>query len=275
MRMAAEIACTKINLALHVRKRRDDGYHEIETLFAFAVHGDLLSVEPAEGVSLAITGPFANGLSDGPDNLVLRAANLLAARNGITTGAAFTLEKNLPVAAGVGGGSADAAAALRLAERLWNLDPATSSVMDIAAELGADVPACLYSQQSFGTGKGEILELFEGDSLSGIPLLLVNPMVACPTGPVFQAWDGVDLGPLDPKQWMDGRNDLETPAISICPEIADVLALLRDTQPQLARMSGSGATCFALYETGTARDAAQTQINSARPHWWTMASRIR
>ncbi|MBK8374356.1 MAG: 4-(cytidine 5'-diphospho)-2-C-methyl-D-erythritol kinase [Sphingomonadales bacterium] len=270
-----ETAYAKINLALHVRKRRDDGYHEIETLFAFAEDGDRLSVEAADALSLTIAGRFADGLSAGSDNLIIRAAAILAERNGISAGARFHLEKRLPVAAGIGGGSADAAAALRLATRLWNIDLDSTRPSDVAAELGADVPACIISQTCFGTGVGDQLHRIDGNELAGLPLLLVNPLIACPTGPVFQAWNGFDLGPLDPESWVAGRNDLELPAITLHPEIADVLACLREMQPRIARMSGSGATCFAIFESSSRRDAALRQISTACPDWWTMASSIR
>jgi 4-diphosphocytidyl-2-C-methyl-D-erythritol kinase len=271
----SDIAYAKINLALHVRRRRDDGYHELETLFAFAEDGDRLSVEPADELSLSIAGRFAEGLSAGSDNLIIRAASVLAQRNGISAGARFQLDKRLPIAAGIGGGSADAAAALRLAARLWNIGLDGARPSDVAADLGADVPACIAAQSCFGTGVGDQLQPIDGSELSGLPVLLVNPLIACLTGPVFKAWNGIDLGPLNPEEWIAGRNDLELPAIKLHPEIADVLACLRGMQPRLARMSGSGATCFALFETSAERDAAQRQISTSCPDWWTMASSIR
>lgn len=275
MTMLVETAYAKINLALHVRARRADGYHEIETVFAFAEDGDRLTVEPSDDLSLKITGQFCQGLSDGPDNLVIRAAKMLAERHGITSGAAFTLEKRLPVAAGVGGGSADAAAALRLAARLWNIDLDAVRPSDVTSELGADVPACIASQTAFGSGVGDRLQPIEGNDLSGLPVFLVNPMFSCSTGPVFQNWDGLDRGALDPAKWMEGRNDLEAPAIRLHPEIAKVLDELSGAKPRLSRMSGSGATCFALFETNFQRDTAQKAIGSACPGWWTMASSLR
>jgi len=268
-----DTAYAKLNLALHVRARRADGYHELETLFAFLNDGDRLSIAPADTLTLTITGPFAGELLAGADNLVLRAARLLAARNGVTAGAAFTLSKNLPVAAGLGGGSADAAAALRLAARLWDVGRPEAA---LAAELGADVPACLLSRTCLGTGVGDDLAPVAGAArLAGLPLLLVNPRLACPTAPVFQAWDGVDRGPLDVAQWQAAHNDLEVPAIALVPQIADVLAALRQTSPALARMSGSGATCFAVYTSAPARDAAATALARAQPQWWQMAGALR
>ncbi len=270
--LPSETARAKLNLALHVRRRREDGYHELETLFAFVDAGDVLTARPAECFSLAITGPFAADLSAGPDNLVLRAARLLAERNGVTTSIAFVLDKRLPIASGIGGGSADAAAALRLAERLWGdlgVRPA-----EIAAELGADVPACVASRTCFGCGVGEKLEPVEGLGLAGMPVLLVNPRVACPTGPVFRAWDGLDRGALDPAQWREGRNDLEPPARARVPEIGAALDALAATGADLVRMSGSGATCFALFGSVALRDEAAARMADEQPDWWQLAGAL-
>ncbi len=270
-----ETAYAKINLALHVRARRDDGYHELETLFAFVDEGDRLTVAPADTLSLTITGPFADGLSDGADNLVLRAATMLAQRNGVTAGAAFTLDKRLPIASGIGGGSADAAAALRLAARLWGLRPNDAQPSDVAPELGADVPACVASQTCLGTGVGEKLALIEAQGITGAAILLVNPRVACPTGPVFRSWDGIDRGPLDVSDWSVARNDLAAPAIALCPEIGEVLAVLAGLTPRLSRMSGSGATCFALFNTTAQRDRAAAKIARIHPGWWQISGALR
>ncbi len=278
-----ETAYAKINLALHVRRRRADGYHELETIFAFAEHGDELAIgEGAPG--LALTGPFADALAgeDPHDNLVMRAARGLAALPGVDAGPvpALRLDKRLPVAAGIGGGSADAAAALRLLCRRYGIGPNDPRVAALAADLGADVPACLLSVTTRGDGRGDELRPIEATGLAGMPLLLVNPRIALTTGPVFRGWDQVDRGPLaegDPlAAALAGRNDLEPPARALCPAIGDVVALLV-AQPGtvLARMSGSGATCFALFETPGARDAADRAIAAAHPDWWRMASRLR
>lgn len=272
--MLTETAYAKINLALHVRARRDDGYHELETLFAFVDAGDELTAEPADIVSLRLTGPFAAQLEADGDNLVLRAAHAVREAAGVAQGVAFTLDKRLPIASGIGGGSADAAAALRLLTRLWQLNPAAIGMFEVAASLGADVPACLGSQTMYGSGVGERLETVDLD-ITGQPVLLVNPLVPCPTGAVFKAWDGVDRGPLDPAQWMQARNDLEAPALQLVPEIGAVLERLQQTQPRLARMSGSGATCFALYGSEAERDAAAAVIRSEQPGWWTMVGKLR
>jgi 4-diphosphocytidyl-2-C-methyl-D-erythritol kinase len=272
MPASTEIAYAKINLALHVRRRRDDGYHELETLFAFADRGDVLTAEPAQGLEMEIIGPFSDILEADDHNLVIRAAMALWQHIDVRKGARLVLEKNLPIASGIGGGSADAAAALRLLARLWDID---LDLMPIAASLGADVPACLLSQTAFGSGVGDQLTLCPQSEVSGMPILLVNPGIACPTGPVFNLWNGVDRGPLDPARWIEGRNDLQGPAIRLVPEIGDVLQLLeRQNGTHLARMSGSGATCFALFETTAHRDAACATIAAEQPRWWTMAAAL-
>lgn len=272
-----EIAYAKINLALHVRRRDADGYHAIETLFAFAEDGDVLELIDQPG--LIVDGPFAPALGDGGDNLVMRAARGFAERFGHGAAAGFRLDKRLPVAAGIGGGSADAGAAIRLLCRIHGVDPADPAIATLAAALGADVPACLLSRPTRGVGRGELLVPIAGVP-AGTPLLLVNPRIALATGPVFAAWDQVDRGPLaqaDPLEVaLAGRNDLEPPAIALVPQIGDVLDLLA-AQPGaiLARMSGSGATCFALFADVAARDRASVAIAAARPAWWRMATRLR
>ena len=268
-----ETAYAKLNLALHVRAREVDGYHRIETLFAFCAHGDRLRVEAGEGLSLRIEGPFAAGLRAGEDNLVLRAARALSGHCGVSAGAALTLDKRLPVASGIGGGSADAAAALRLLCRWWDVDPGPGALHAIARNLGADVPACLASTAQRGTGRGDALTPAEAPS--GMPVLLVNPGVSVSTAEVFRRWDGLDRGPLG-DDYRAARNDLEPPALTLAPEIAAVLDALRaGPEPLLARMSGSGATCFALYGDEAARDAAAARIAAAHPAWWQLRTCLR
>jgi len=266
-----ETAYAKVNLALHVRRRMPDGYHRIETVFAFCEDGDVLGVAQGEGLSLQITGPFASGLSAGEDNLVLRAACALAEQAGIASHARLSLDKRLPVAAGLGGGSADAAAALRLLNRWWRIGADESALLAIAAGLGADVPACLISRTARGEGRGDALQPLPDGTLSGTPLLLVNPGVPLSTAAVFRAWDGVDRGPLG--DWRDGRNDLDAPARRLSPEIGDVLESLADAS--VARMSGSGATCFGLFASDAERDAAATAVSSDHPDWWVCQTRLR
>ncbi len=270
-----EPAPAKLNLALHVRRRRGDGYHDLDSIFAFTDFGDTLNVAASAALSLTIEGEFSGAAGAGDDNLVLRAARALAAAAGIAPRAALHLVKRIPVAAGMGGGSADAAAALRLLNRFWGLDWAEAHLLAIAATLGADVPACVASRTCLGLGKGDDL-LPWAEAVSGIPVLLVNPRVAVPTGPVFKAWDGVDRGGIDAGAPLAAlRNDLAAPAIAIAPVIADVLAALEATRtPTLVRMSGSGATCFATYASAADRDAAAEGIRQRSPLWWVSATTL-
>lgn len=275
--MIVECAPAKINLALHVRCKRPDGYHELETLFAFLQHGDTITLHRADEARFSVTGPFAAALAGEGDNLVLRAASLFSAQFGDPGPLDIVLDKHLPVASGIGGGSADAAATLRALARLTGMAADDPAMFTIAEALGADVPACLLGRSAVGTGKGEQLDPVAG--LSDTPVLLVNPGVAVSTGPVFRAWDGVDRGGIGSgdllARAMAGRNDLEPPARALAPVIGDVVALLQ-AQPgvMLARMSGSGATCFALFETGAARQAAAATIGLAQPGWWCLESAL-
>ncbi|MET0307918.1 MAG: 4-(cytidine 5'-diphospho)-2-C-methyl-D-erythritol kinase [Sphingomonas sp.] len=272
--MIIETARAKLNLALHVRARRPDGYHELETLFAFVEDGDVLTVAPADADSLALTGPFGAVLSGEGDNLVMRAAARF--REAVGGGAhAITLDKRLPVASGIGGGSADAAATLRALARLHGVPLDDPALFAIADGLGSDVPACLLGRTARGRGRGEQLEPIAG--LPGTPALLVNPGVAVSTAAVFRAWDGVDRGPIGQGDLLEisraGRNDLESPARTIAPAIDEVLdALSARNNILLARMSGSGATCFALFENEEARAGAAADL--ARPGWWTLETRL-
>ena len=268
MTLAQEIAPAKLNLALHVRGRLPDGRHAIETIFAFCTDGDRLSGERAGELSLEVTGPFAAELTDA-DNLVLRAARALAQGAGVTEGATLVLDKRLPVASGIGGGSADAAAALRLLTSLWRIDPKYAE--DVAPGLGSDVPACLLSLPTRGEGAGDQLTPVDLSEISGTPVLLVNPRVPLSTAEVFAGWDGEDQGPLD--DWRDGRNDLEQAAIAIVPQIGSVLGWLEAQQGvSFVRMSGSGATCFALFESEAARDWAAEGVPR---EWWRLATYLR
>ena len=266
---AREIAPAKLNLALHVRGKLPDGRHAIETLFAFCVDGDRLSAAEADELSLEVTGPFESELSAGEDNLVVKAARALAEAAGVEAGATITLDKRLPVASGIGGGSADAAAVLRLLTALWRIDP--SHALAVAPALGSDVPACLLSLPSRGEGAGDLVQLVEMGDLSGTPVLLVNPRVPISTANVFSAWDGVDRGPLE--DWRDGRNDLEAPARRLAPQIEAVLAWLEE-QPgaSFVRMSGSGATCFALFDSEEACEEAAARVPE---DWWRLATFLR
>jgi 4-diphosphocytidyl-2-C-methyl-D-erythritol kinase len=271
-----ETAYAKINLALHVRRRRADGYHDLESLFAFAVDGDRLSVEPSDDLRLTISGRFGGDLANNSDNLVIRSAVALRDTFGKTTGAAFSLEKNLPVASGIGGGSADAAASLRLLCKLWNIDKDSPQVIEISKRLGADVLACFFSKTAFGDGRGDALTSPSLPDLARTPLLLVNPGIALSTAQVFAHWDGVDRGPLNRTNPFDGRNDLTNAAVALVPQIGVLLDLLTTVKGvKLSRMSGSGATCFALFDTIAARDSAALLIRQAMPHAWYLPTEIK
>jgi 4-diphosphocytidyl-2-C-methyl-D-erythritol kinase len=265
--VAREIAPAKLNLALHVRGTLPDGRHAIETLFAFCTDGDRLSAERADTLSLAVEGPFAGDIAG--DNLVLLAARRLAERAGVEGGADLILDKRLPVASGIGGGSADAAAALRLLTALWSIDPSHAEAA--APELGSDVPACLLSLPARGEGAGDQLIPLSLPDISGIPVLLVNPRVLLATADVFAQWDGEDRGPLG--DWRDGCNDLEPIAIALAPQVGLVLAWLSaQAGVKFVRMSGSGATCFALFDDEAARDAAEEAVPR---EWWRLATFLR
>jgi 4-diphosphocytidyl-2-C-methyl-D-erythritol kinase len=288
--VVVEAAPPKLNLALHVRRRRADGYHDIETLFAFCRDGDVVTVADAERDAFRITGPFAAALLHpgggggvvreddaatdwASDNLVTRAADAFRAAFGIVQPCAIALDKNLPVASGIGGGSADAAATLRALARRHGVAAGDPRLVSIAAALGADVPACLLGRTAFGTGKGDAL--VPVDAWRDTPVLLINPGVGVSTAAVFGSWDGVDRGALDPGAPLAGRNDLEAPARALAPVIGEIVALLA-AQPgvTLARMSGSGATCFALFDTLASRDAADAAVAGAAPNWWRLATTL-
>jgi 4-diphosphocytidyl-2-C-methyl-D-erythritol kinase len=266
---STEPAPAKVNLALHVRGKLPDGRHRIETVFAFCTDGDLLAAEPSGELMLQVIGPFAGELGDsGDENLVMKAARALQEEAGVDHGASLALTKKLPVASGVGGGSADAAATLRLLTRMWGVDP--SHAASVAPTIGADVPACLLSMTSRGDGAGDQLQLVDA-GVSNMPILLVNPRVQLSTREVFEAWNGEDKGPLG--DWRAGRNDLEAVAVEQVPLIGTVLAWLA-MQPgtEMVRMSGSGATCFALFDTEEARDRAEVAVPR---EWWRLASFLR
>lgn len=277
-------APAKLNLHLHVGPAGADGRHPLESLAVFADVGDWLRIAPGEGLRLDTEGPFAAGLSTEPDNLVLRAARLLASHAGIARGAHLVLEKNLPIASGIGGGSADAAAALRGLARLWDIEMQRHELERLAASLGADVPVCLASRTAYMTGTGEITNPVDGVHFDCV---LVNPGVPLSTGAVYQAFDAMGLGdafaledtPRAPQDWLAWlkrrRNDLEPPANQLCPAIGEVLHLLsRSTDCSLARMSGSGATCLALCPDRAASLRLAALIRQERPKWWSAPARL-
>jgi len=279
-----ETAPAKINLYLHVVGRRADGYHRIDSLIVFADVGDRLTVAPAAALSLEVTGPFAAALEGEAveDNLVLRAARLLQRAGDVRDGAAIRLEKRLPVAAGLGGGSADAAAALRALARLWRLRPASGDLMGIACALGADVPVCLESRPAFVAGIGEAIA--PAPPLPAFHLALVNPGVRLATAAVFAAREGpfsaparFAESPADAAAFAalleERRNDLEEPARALAPQAAAPGPALAATRGcLLARMSGSGATWFGLFAEAAEAEAAARAL--ARDWgWWAAACR--
>ncbi|MBL6852431.1 MAG: 4-(cytidine 5'-diphospho)-2-C-methyl-D-erythritol kinase [Alphaproteobacteria bacterium] len=281
----SEFAPAKINLFLHVGERRADGFHDLESLVVFAGMGDALTLECAGMLSLEIGGPFGADLALDADNLVLRAARALAAHAGREPEAAIILTKNLPVASGIGGGSADAAAALRGLVRLWDLSVPDAELSAIAAALGSDVPVCLSGRASWMEGRGE--RVTAADGVPRVAAVLVNPRVAVPTGPVFKALKtrrGVgavshDLQARDVAGLVTylklTSNDLQAPAIEIAPVIGEVLnELSRMPGCLLWRMSGSGATCFGLFEDDDAAAMAAIALERSHPKWWVSATRF-
>ncbi len=282
-------APAKINLSLHVLGRRADGYHLLESLVAFADAVDVLSLVPGEGISLSVDGPEAGSIGGGADNLVVRAHAGLARRVPGLVGGSFHLVKNLPVASGIGGGSSDAAAALRLLADANGIPEGDALLMEVAAELGADVPVCLARRSRIMRGIGE--HLADPVEIPELPALLVNPRIPVETAAVFRmlglsagemlpAAPPVEVPPTsDRARFIAGlagqRNDLAAPAIRIAPEIALTLAALDALQEcRLARMSGSGATVFGLFDTPAAAQEAASRMAVEHPGWWVRAATI-
>jgi 4-diphosphocytidyl-2-C-methyl-D-erythritol kinase len=284
----AALAPAKVNLTLRILGRRADGYHELESLVAFAGCGDRLTLRAGPGLELAVSGPTAGQSGAVADNLVLRAAKALAARiDGLTLGR-FTLTKQLPAGAGLGGGSADAAAALRLIAQANGLALDDDRILAAARATGADVPVCLDPRPRMMRGIGEILSA--PVALPKLGIVIVHPGVAMPTPPVFAAL-GLRPGEQRPAEpvstavpgerddllaWLAAqRNDLEAPAIGIAPAIAEVLRAIGALPGcRLARMSGSGSACFGLFDTVRAATAAARTLGRGRPDWWARASSI-
>jgi 4-diphosphocytidyl-2-C-methyl-D-erythritol kinase len=274
-------APAKINLFLHVGDKRADGFHELESLVVFADVGDRLSLTPASALTFALEGPFARGLEAEPDNLVLRA--MRAFPNGPLV--ALRLTKNLPVASGIGGGSADAAATLRGLAKLYPGKADEHALLAIAAALGSDVPACVASKPLMMRGRGERLEPLE--RCPELAAVLVNPGVAVPTGPVFAALAArTGLGHAPKASDLSSgaaliaylrttRNDLEAPARALTPAIGEVLGeITRMPGARLARMSGSGATCFGLFTSSDDAQMAAIALGHSHPDWWVAATTL-
>jgi 4-diphosphocytidyl-2-C-methyl-D-erythritol kinase len=283
---SAEPAPAKVNLTLRVLGRRPDGYHDLESLVAFARVGDRLDFAPGGALALDVRGPYAAAAGNLADNLVLKAARELQRLIGGLVLGRFALAKELPVAAGLGGGSADAAAALRLIARANGLAPDDPRLLAAARATGADVPVCLDPRPRVMRGVGELLSA--PLDLPPLPAVLVNPGVPLATKDVFAAFAAAppasatafnatqaSLASVEAvlAALADGRNDLEPAAIALCPAVADVLAALAATPGcRLARMSGSGATCFGLYPGEPAAEAAARSIEAAHRGWWVRAS---
>lgn len=278
-------APAKINLFLHVGEKRDDGFHELESLAVFAQVGDTLTFTPSDSLTLELDGPFAAGLDVGEHNLVLRAARALATHSGQRAAAAIKLTKNLPVASGIGGGSSDAAATLRGLVRLWGLNVSWSELRAIAATLGSDVPVCVESHAAWMEGRGE--RLTPAGALPEMAMVLVNPGVSVSTGDAFRTLNSRSgVGKVNHAARMQTHsdlltilklttNDLEAPARVIAPVIGDVLdELARMPGAEFWRMSGSGATCFALFEDGSAAELAAIALSHSHPHWWVQATKF-
>lgn len=281
-------APAKVNLWLHVGRRRKDGYHEVASLIGFALDaGDTLTAEPADELTLEVMGPEAPALH-GADNLVLKAARALAkAADKRRAGARLRLDKQLPVASGLGGGSADAAAALRLLNEVWDLGWPLDRLERVGAEIGADVPVCVWSRPAAVEGMGERVDI-----LSAWPELnavLVNPRVPLATKDVFARFESgghdrplsmrLPLGMTHAEQAITlvrrGANELEPPARELAPAVGEVLeALEAEGSCLLARMSGSGASCFGLYESAQAAARAAARLSLAQPGWWVTATRL-
>ncbi len=275
-------APAKINLTLEVGPARADGYHPLQSAVLFAGEGDWIEAAPAEALTLKITGPFANSLGAGDDNLVLRAARLLEQ----TRGANLTLEKNLPIASGIGGGSSDAAATLIALNQIWGLNRSVGDLARISASLGADVPVCVYQQSAWISGVGDVVTPMEAP---GLDVVLVNPGKPLATPSVYRRFDEMKLGARfderTPPAWRDGAdavhairdfgNDLEAPAVSLMPELGDLLAALRaDPRVLAASLSGSGATCFAITQTGDDANAIANALRGRNRDWWVRASTL-
>ncbi|MEQ8355089.1 MAG: 4-(cytidine 5'-diphospho)-2-C-methyl-D-erythritol kinase [Kiloniellaceae bacterium] len=280
-----ETAWAKINLTLQVVGRRAGGYHALNSLVVFAAVGDRLRFAPAGDMRLDVRGRFAAALAGERDNLVLRAAAALAGRAGGAAAAAITLTKDLPVAAGIGGGSADAAAALRGLLRLWRLSLPPEDLRALALALGADVPVCLRGAPAVMSGIGEVLTPVP--ALPALWLVLANPGVAVSTAAVFAAREGAFSPTVEPVlpplglaalvDWLAARpNDLQAPACRLAPAVAEVLAALDDLSDcLLARMSGSGATCFGLFAQEAAARRGAEALAARYPAWWVVPAQLR
>lgn len=275
-------APAKINLTLEVGRPRADGYHPLQSAVVFAGEGDWIEASDAETLTLSVNGPFAAALGANDDNLVLRAARLLDSKRG----AALTLEKNLPIASGIGGGSSDAAAALLALNALWGLGKSVEDIARLGAKLGADVPVCVHRRSAWMTGAGDVVTPIEAPHLD---VVLVNPGKPLATPPVYRRFDEMALGAnfteRAPPDWSTREqviagmlrfgNDLEGPAVALMPELGDLLALLRaDPRTACAALSGSGATCFAITNSAADARALAVDLEARKRDWWMCATTL-
>ena len=280
------LAPAKINLDLLITGRRDDGYHLLDSIVAFTDFGDQLFAEPSDHLSLSISGPFAAGLKPDENNLIIKAARLICEKVGISPNIKFNLIKNLPLASGIGGGSADAAAALKFCIEILSIKIAKTTLNHIALELGADVPVCLLSETCHMQGIGEKITRLNFNKQ--LHLLLMNPMVSVSTPAVFKQYENLSGGfdqnrslandqihlPLILDILKESRNSLSEATLNIEPEINNVLHCLSNTDDVLiTRMSGSGATCFALYEKQESCLNAAQRMKNNKPDWWVKSTK--
>ena len=282
--MISTTARAKVNLYLHVTGKRPDGYHLLESLVVFPNGGDKITVVRDRDLRLDITGPFSKTIGNTDENLILKAAHLLREEGGVDQGARITLVKNLPVSAGIGGGSADAAASLKLLNQLWKIGFSDFELSDLGLRLGADVPVCLLGKSAIMSGIGEQLE--EVGKIPKIVIILVNSGIVMSTFDVFrrleiqektssQVWTSGASAPEFCEALAAAGNDLQAPAIEMAPEIETVLSEIEGQEGcRLARMSGSGATCFGIFETELAAQRAAQGIQSHHFDWWVQAMTI-
>jgi 4-diphosphocytidyl-2-C-methyl-D-erythritol kinase len=272
-----ELAPAKLNLFLHITGKRNDGFHFLDSLVAFTEFGDRLEFYPDDILSLDIKGRFAKDLHPDPSNLILKAAQALKDHTHCRQGARMVLQKEIPIGSGLGGGSSDAAATLHGLAKLWNVNVAPEVLQRIAATLGSDVPVCLYQKPAFMRGIGE--QVIPVAMPVKAEVVLINPLVPMPTAEVYRRFNGCfdTSPPLDPidsfgvliRELSERRNSLTKPAVELCPAIAEGLQALRDTAHcQLARMSGSGGTCFGLFENAGDAENAADALKKILPNWW-------
>jgi len=281
-----ERALAKVNLFLHVGPAMENGYHPLDSLVVFPRLADQITISPADDMSLSVSGPFAPGLESGSENLALRAAHALSEKLGIAPKLHISLEKNLPIASGIGGGSADAAATLRALLRFWQAELSDAALNEIALKLGSDVPCCIASTPLRMSGVGEVLTkapLLPPE----IPMVMANAGTPLSTAAVFKQFDRLEHArALQKHRFPDCgsmqalshalascRNDLEPAARALCPDVnAVLLALQALPRARLVRMAGSGGTCFALFNTTLEADAAARNLQSAEPKWWVQST---